>query len=270
MKLRKRLIVLGGRTFSDVKTWMAEGFIYAGGLAVLLAETVFSIWSMPLRKRQILEQMNKIGVASFPIIFLISLFTGIVLALQSAYQLQQMSAEMYIASLVALSITRELGPVLTALIVAGRSGAAIAAELGTMKVTEQIEALETLSANPVQYLVVPRFIALIIMVPLLTVYADFFGIVGGYFIGVSKLHITSSMYLKMTCDPLAVKDVMTGIIKSGFFAVVICIISCFEGMNSHGGAEGVGKSTTSSVVRSFILIIMADCFFTALFYFIGR
>jgi len=211
--------------------------------------------------------MNKIGVASFPIIFLISLFTGIVLALQSAYQMQKMSAEIYMASLVALSLVRELGPVLTALIIAGRCGAAITAEIGTMKVTEQIDALETLSANPVKYLVVPRFLALLLMVPLLTIYADFFGIVGGYLIGVGKLNIPHSMYLKMTFDPMVLKDLLTGLIKSVSFAVIICLTSCYEGMNSEGGAEGVGKATTASVVRSFILIIIADCFFTALFYF---
>jgi len=245
-------------------------FLYTGGLMILLARTVFWTLTSRLRKWQVLEQMQKIGIASFPIVFLVSLFTGMVLALQSAYQMQKVGAEMYLASLVALSITRELGPVLTALIVAGRCGAAITAELGTMKVTEQIEALETLSANPVRYLVVPRFLALLFMLPLLTILADFFGIAGGYLIGVGKLNITHSMYLKMTWDPLALKDVTTGIIKSISFAVIICVISCFEGLNSKGGAEGVGEATTSSVVRSFILIIVADCFFTALFYFIFR
>ncbi len=245
-------------------------FTYIGGLVILLVKTVFWVFIPPLRKWQILEQMSRIGVASFPIIFLISLFTGVVLALQSAYQMQKVAAEMYIASLVALSLTRELGPVLTALIVAGRCGAAITAELGTMTVTEQVEALETLSANPVHYLVVPRFIALLVMVPLLTIFADFFGMVGGYLIGVGKLNITHAMYMKMTFEPLALKDVTTGLIKSISFAVIICVISCFEGINSEGGAEGVGRATTSSVVRSFILIIVADCFFTALFYFILR
>ena len=245
-------------------------FAYIGGLGVLLGKTVFWFFVPPFRKWQALDQMNKIGVASFPIVLLISLFTGIVLALQSAYQMQKVSAEMYIASLVSLSLTRELGPVLTALIVAGRCGAAITAEVGTMKVTEQIDALETLSANPVKYLVVPRFFALLLMVPLLTVYADFFGILGGYLIGVGKLHITHFMYVKMTFDPLKVKDLMTGLIKSVSFAMIICVISCFEGMRAQGGAEGVGKATTASVVRSFILIIVADCFFTALFYFVFR
>ncbi len=245
-------------------------FVYMGGVAILLARTIFWTIAPPHRKWQILEQMNSIGVASAPIVLLISLFTGIVLALQSAYQMQKVSAEMYIASLVALSLTRELGPVLTALIVAGRCGAAITAELGTMRVTEQVDALETLSTNPIQYLVVPRFLALLVMVPLLTIYADIFGIIGGYLVGVGKLNITHAMYVKMTWDPLKIKDVMTGLVKSVSFAVIICVIACFEGMNAEGGAEGVGRATTSSVVRSFILIIIADCFFTAMFYFIFR
>jgi phospholipid/cholesterol/gamma-HCH transport system permease protein len=254
--------------FKNVAGKVCKYFIYMGGLAVLLAQIVFWTLAPRLRKYQVLEQMNNMGVRSFPIVFLISLFTGMVLALQSAYQLQQVASEMYIASLVALSVTRELGPVLTALIVAGRCGAAITAELGTMKVTEQVDALETLSANPVQYLMVPRFIALVVMVPILTIFADFFGMLGGYLIGVGKLNITSAIYIKMTFDPLAVKDIVTGLVKSVSFAVIICVISCFEGLNSQGGAEGVGRATTSSVVRSFILIIVADCFFTALFYFI--
>jgi len=258
------------RAIKEYRRAVSEFFIYIGGLVVLFAKTVFWTFAPRLRKRQVLEQMFRIGVASSPIIVLISLFTGMVLALQSAYQMQKVSAEMYIASLVALSLTRELGPVLTALIVAGRCGASITAEIGTMRVTEQIEALETLSANPVQYLVVPRFLAMLVMVPLLTIVADAFGIIGGYLIGVGKLNITHAMYVNMTWEPLAIKDVVTGFIKSVFFAVIICNIACFEGLNSQGGAEGVGRATTSSVVKSFILIIIVDCFLTALFYFIGK
>lgn len=245
------------------------GFVrYAGGSSILLGETLFWIPMPPLRKKQIVEQMSKIGVDSLPIVSLISLFTGMVLALQSAYQMQKMSAEMYIASLVALAMTREMGPVLTALIVAGRIGASITAELGTMKVTEQIDALQTLATNPVKYLVVPRFLALVIMIPVLTLYADVIGGLGGYLIGVYKLNISHAMYMKMSWKALKYKDVYTGLIKSLFFAVIICIIACFEGMKAEGGAEGVGKATTSSVVTSFILIIASDCFFTALFYFL--
>jgi len=214
-----------------------------------------------------MDQMNKIGVNSVPIVFLTSLFTGMVLALQSAYQMQKISATMYVASLVSLSMCRELGPVLTALVVAGRVGASITAELGTMKVTEQVDALETLATNPIKYLAVPRFVALFFMLPLLTIYADFIGILGGYLVGVGKLGVTSSLYWRMTYDPLVLKDFFTGLIKSFAFAIIICIVACYQGLNSEGGAEGVGRATTLSVVSSFILIISADCFFTALFYF---
>ncbi|MFC1576666.1 MlaE family ABC transporter permease, partial [Candidatus Omnitrophota bacterium] len=173
-------------------------------------------------------------------------------------------------SLVALSMIRELGPVLTALVVAGRCGAAITAEIGTMKVTEQIDAMETLATNPINYLVVPRFWALLISLTVLTVYADFIGILGGYIVGVHKLHITHHMYMRMTFSPLTQSDMRNGLYKSIVFAIVICVISCFEGMRAREGAEGVGKATTSSVVRSFVLIIACDCFLTALMYFIGR
>jgi phospholipid/cholesterol/gamma-HCH transport system permease protein len=244
------------------------GFIrYAGGISVLFVRTIFWTFRPPHKGRQVLEQMVKIGIDSLPIVFLTSLFTGMVLALQSAYQMQKMEAKLYIASLVALSITRELGPVLTALVVAGRIGASIAAELGTMKVTEQIDALETLATNPIKYLVVPRFIALFLMLPLLTIYADMVGIFGGYMIGVWRLNILSNLYWDMTWNPLKVKDIATGIIKAFAFGIIICIVACYEGMRVEGGAEGVGTATTKAVVIAFILIIAADCLFTALFYF---
>jgi len=260
--MAERLKRLGDRTLVFLR--------YTGGLWMLFIETV--IWSCmpPLRRRHIMDQMNRVGVSSLPIVFLTSFFTGMVLALQSAYQLQRISAEMYIASLVALSMCRELGPVLTALVVAGRVGAAITAELGTMKVTEQVDALETLATNPIKYLVAPRFLALVFMLPLLTIYADFIGMCGGYLVGVGKLGISSGLYVRMTFEPLAYKDVLTGLIKSVAFAVIICIVACFQGLNTEGGAEGVGRSTTLAVVVSFIMIIAADCFFTALFYFAFR
>jgi phospholipid/cholesterol/gamma-HCH transport system permease protein len=259
----KRFLEMIGKQFIDFVR-------YGGGLSILMGQTLFWIPMPPLRRRQILEQMAKIGVDSLPIVFLISMFTGMVLALQSAYQMQRFSAEMYIASLVVFSMTRELGPVLTALIVAGRVGASITAELGTMKVTEQLDAMETLATNPIKYLVVPRFLALIIMLPLLTVYSDLVGIFGGYLVGVYKLGISHSMYMKNTWQPLKYKDFFTGLIKSFFFGIIICIVACYEGMTAEGGAEGVGRSTTACVVVSFILIIASDCFFTALFYFVAR
>jgi phospholipid/cholesterol/gamma-HCH transport system permease protein len=241
---------------------------YIGGIAVLFSRTIYWSFRFPPRIKDVSLQMRNIGINSLPVVFLTSLFTGIVLALQSAYQMQKISAEIYIASLVALSMTRELGPVLTALVVAGRVGAAITAEVGTMKVTEQVDALETLATNPIRYLVVPRFLAIVVMLPLLTIYADFIGILGGYIVGVGKLGISSSLYLRMTYEPLVLKDIFTGLFKSFIFAIIICIVACFEGFNTTGGAQGVGKSTTLSVVTSFILIIAADCLFTAIFYFV--
>jgi len=233
----------------------------------MLARTVFWSFVPPFKQKHMFAQMRRIGIASFPIVFLTSMFTGVVLALQSAYQMQKISAQMYIASLVALSMCRELGPVLTALVVAGRVGASITAELGTMKVTEQIDALETLATNPIKYLVVPRFLAIVIVLPILTIYADFIGMMGGYIVGVFKLGIGSSMYINMTFDPLVMKDFVTGILKSVCFAMIICTVACYQGFITKGGAEGVGKSTTLAVVISFIMIIAADCLFTALFYF---
>jgi len=256
----KKYIVNMGTKFLD--------FIhYIGGTTMLFAQTVVLIFTPPLKKKHIMAQMSKIGVDSLPIVFLTALFTGVVLALQSAYQMQKLQAEMYIASLVALSITRELGPVLTALVVAGRVGASITAEIGTMRVTEQIDALETLATNPIKYLVVPRFLALLIMLPILTLYANLIGIVGGYIVGVGRLGVSSNMYLRMTWEPLVMKDFMSGMFKAICFAMIICTVACYEGMNTEGGAEGVGKSTTLAVVTSFIMIITADCFITALFYF---
>ncbi len=240
---------------------------YTGGVTILFLQTIFWIFMPPLKRRQILDQMVKVGIDSLPIVFLTSLFTGVVLALQSAYQLQEMGAKLWVARLVALSLTRELGPVLTALVIAGRIGASIAAELGSMKVTEQIDALETLATNPIKYLVTPRFIALFFMLPLLTIYADIIGIFGGYLIGVFKLDITHNLYWEVTWNALKMKDVLTGLFKSLIFAMIICIVACYEGMRVEGGAEGVGTATTKAVVIAFILIIAADCLFTALFYF---
>lgn len=250
---------------------------YAGGLSILFFRILFSIPGALLfwlprrpveRRRPFYEQMVKIGVDSLPIALLIALFIGIVLALQSAYQMSKLALELYIPPLVALSMIREIGPVLTALIVAGRVGAAITAEMGTMKVTEQIDALETLAVEPMEYLILPRFLALSVMLPILTVYADITGIFGGFLVGVGKLGIRPAMYLQMTWDPLMLKDLFSGLLKAVVFGMIIATVGCFEGMRTRGGAEGVGEATRLSVVNSFILIIAANCFFTALFYFV--
>jgi len=240
---------------------------FFGGLFRLSLQTTLLIPAKPLGGGRIFEQAKKVGVDSLPIVSLVSFFIGMILALQTAYIMQKMSSEIYIASIVAVSLTRELGPVITALIVAGRSGAGITAELGTMTVTEQVDALVTLGSNPIKYLVVPRYLSLMTMLPVLTLFANAIGIFGGYLICVYRLSISSSMYMNMTFQSLVYKDLFTGLIKTIFFGMIIALVACYEGLNVKGGAEGVGKATTKSVVESFILIIAADCFFTALFYF---
>jgi phospholipid/cholesterol/gamma-HCH transport system permease protein len=239
-----------------------------GGICLLGIKSILYIFIPPFKGAQMMSQMSTIGVNSLSIVSLCSLFTGIVLVFHSSYQLRQLGAEAFIAPLVALSMCRELGPVFTALVIAGRAGAAISAEVGTMKVTEQIDALETMATNPINYLVVPRLLALLVMLPILTIYANFIGIFGGYLVAVWKLGIPSTMYINATIDVLTLKDIFTGLFKSVFFALIICSVSCFQGLTTRGGAEGVGKSTTLAVVISFVLIIAANCLFTAFFYFV--
>src|SRR3989338_244280 len=241
---------------------------YTGGAFMLFVRALFWIAVPPFRARQIFEQMVRIGVDSLPIATLTAFFIGVVLAFQSAYQMARGNAGKYIPALVSLSMTREIGPVLTALVVAGRVGASIAAEIGSMKVTEQIDALESLATHPVKYLVSPRFVAIFTMLPLLTIYADAIGIFGGYVVSTWKLGLSHSMYLKMTFEPLVLKDIFTGLFKTLVFASIICVIACYEGMRVEGGAEGVGLATTKAVVTSFLLIIVSDAFFTVIFYFI--
>jgi phospholipid/cholesterol/gamma-HCH transport system permease protein len=241
---------------------------FLGGITNLAVQGFYWTFLPPYKRKRIFEQAQKAGLDSLPIISLISFFLGVILAFQISYLMRRLGSEMYIATIVALSIVRELGPVITALIIAGRVGAAITAEIGSMQVTEQIDALETLATNPVKYLVVPRLIALTLMLPILTLYADIIGILGGWVICVFKLGISSRLYLNITFDALLFKDLFTGLVKTIFFGMIIAFVSCYEGFNVEGGAEGVGRATTKSVVTSFILIIACDTFFTALFYFI--
>lgn len=243
-------------------------FYNAGGIALLFCHSCVLLSQKGFRGKATLEQMNKIGVMSLPLVFLTSLFTGMVLALQGAYQLRLFAAQQFTADLVALSTVRELGPVLTAMVVAGRVGASIAAELGTMKVTEQIDALKALATNPVQYLVIPRFVAGITMLFVLTIYADWIGMFGGYLISVFKLGMSSPQYIKRSFHAMLVKDVITGLIKAFFFGGIISIVGCYFGFRARGGAEGVGRSTTLAVVVSLIMVIAFDALFTAIFYFV--
>ncbi len=257
-----------------VRSWLEEFgglclgvFEGAGGIALLFKDTCALLVTRKIRWKAVLDQMNKIGVMSLPLVFLTTLFTGMVLALQSAYQLRLFAAEKFTSDLISVSLCRELGPVLTAMVVAGRVGASIAAELGTMKVTEQIDALKALATNPIQYLVIPRFIAALFMLLVLTIYADCIGMFGGYLISVFKLGMSSPMYIKRGIDALVVKDVVTGLIKAFFFGGFISIVGCYFGFTARGGAEGVGRATTLAVVVSLILVIASDALFSALFYF---
>ncbi len=214
----------------------------------------------------IVKQMEEIGVKSVPVVAVTATFTGMVLALQSYSGFQRFQATSFVGSVVALSITRELGPVFAGLMVSGRVGASIAAELGTMKVTEQIDALVTLATNPVKYLVVPRVVAATLVMPLLVVFADLLGIAGGYFVSVKLLGANPYIYLNKTFQYLQMKDILTGLVKASVFGCLIALISCYHGFIADGGAEGVGRATTRAVVTSSMVVLIADYFMTSLMF----
>ena len=214
-----------------------------------------------------ISESVKAGYDAVPIVAVISLFVGIILALQAAYQLKRVGALIYVANLVGVSMTRELGPILTAIIVAGRSGSAFAAEIGSMKVEEEVDALVTMGINPVRFLVVPKLVAMMIMVPALTVFSDFLGIVGGLFLSTTALEIPPYIYFQQTLNSLLIKDVLTGLIKAWAFGTAITVIGAHEGFKVAGSAMEVGRRTTASVVTSIFLVIMLDFFFTTLFYY---
>ncbi|MFH1359442.1 MAG: ABC transporter permease [Candidatus Omnitrophota bacterium] len=221
----------------------------------------------PIDRTRSFEQMVFMGIKSILIVFFVTFFTGVVLAMQSAYQLEKFGAVIYVASLVSVSLCRELGPVLTALVIAGRIGAAITAEIASMKVNEQIEALEAMAINPVRYLVVPKFVALFFMLPCLTILGNFSGILGGYLVGTLSLRLSGPLFIQTALKYLTLKDIYTGLSKSFVFAAVIALVGSYQGLKTSGGAVGVGRSTTLSVVVSFILIILVDCVLTGIYFF---
>jgi len=223
----------------------------------------------PLRRGETFNQMVLMGVDSLPIVGLISFIMGIILAMQTTYSVEKYGATELVGGMVAVVMTRELGPLMAAIILSGRVGAAIAAELGTMRVSEEIDALDVMALNPVRFLVVPRMIAIVVMLPLLSIMADFIGILGGLFISALYLGGDSAGYWKVSFDWIINSDVITGLVKSFFFALIIGGVGCYKGLNVSGGAEGVGKATTQAVVLSIFLIIMADCLATAIFHLMG-
>lgn len=216
--------------------------------------------------REIAPLMNRTGADAVPIVLLINFLIGFVMGFQSAVQLKQFGANIYVADLVGLSITRELGPLMTAIIVCGRSGAAFAAELGTMKVSEEVDALRTMGFGPWRYLVIPRMLALVLVMPILTLLADLVGICGGLLVGILSLDLTITAYLNETRNALHMWDIFQGLIKSGVFGFAIGLIACQQGLATSGGAEGVGRRTTSAVVTSLFALILIDAGFTMLFY----
>lgn len=243
------------------------GFLAATGrISIFSGKSIGHIVRPPFFLRMTLRQMMEIGYYSLPVVGLTAIFTGAVLALQSYVGFSRFNAESSIATVVVLSITRELGPVIAGLMVAGRIGAAIAAEIGTMRVTEQIDALTTLSTNPFKYLVVPRILAGIITLPCLVLIADIIGIFGGYLVGIHKLGFSPHTYLKSTFDYLETRDVVSGLVKAGVFGFIITLMGCYHGYNSRGGAQGVGAATTNAVVSASILILLSNYIVTELFF----
>ena len=210
----------------------------------------------------------EVGVRALPILSLITFFIGLILALQSAYELKKFGALNFVAGAVAISMSRELGPLITAIVVIGRSGSAFAAEIGTMKVTEEIDALETMAINPIQFLVTPKFIAMMIMLPCLTIWAISMGMVGGALFGVTQADFTLGGYLKASVDALFIRDIITGLVKSVMFGITITAVGCHEGLSTGAGAEQVGHSTTRAVVMSIFLVVVVDLVFTMLFFFL--
>ena len=262
---RELLEAIGEGTFEAVDA--------AAEIGGLLRDTVAGI-ATPFGRAGIkwdrtLHQMALIGAQAVPIVLFISFLIGVVLALNGAQQLRQFGAAIFIANLVAISMTREMGPLITAVIVSGRTGSAIAAEIGTMVVSEEVDAMRTMALSPVRFLVVPKVLALALMMPLLTVMSNVAGIFGGYLIGIVGLDLGSNAYLSQTVQSLFVSDVLTGLTKSVVFAVLIGLVGAYRGFSVRGGPEAVGLATTSAVVTSIILCIVANAGFTAFFYYMG-
>ena len=237
-----------------------------GDLTLFAGRAIVHGLSGPFYPRAILRQMVDIGYYSLPVVGLTAIFTGMVLALQSYTGFSRFEAESAVATIVVLSMTRELGPVLAGLMVAGRVGASMAAEIGTMRVTEQIDALTTLSTDPFKYLVWPRLIAGLLMLPLLVIVADIIGVFGGYIVGIYKLGFGPYEYLNNTFEFLETEDVVSGLVKAAVFGFLVALMGCYQGYHSEGGAQGVGAATTKAVVSASILILTANLVVTEMFF----
>jgi phospholipid/cholesterol/gamma-HCH transport system permease protein len=263
-----RVLERGTAIVDRVKGHSEEALLYLGGLADLAVQTIQQFVRGPIDRAVVIAQFDQIGVRSISIVGITSLFIGMVLALQTAYSLAEFGGALFIGKVVSLSLVRELAPVLMALMVGGRVGAGIAAELGTMKVTEQIDALRALATNPVRKLVVPRVLGTTIMMPLLTLLACFIGILGGLIIAVGSLHLSSNFYIRSVIETVKYNDLASGVGKTFFFGFTIGLIACYNGLRTTGGADGVGRSTTATVVTASISVLILDFFLTKLFLFL--
>ncbi|MBR1825239.1 MAG: ABC transporter permease [Alphaproteobacteria bacterium] len=240
--------------------------INLGYFTQFVAKSVYNCFMPPFYLRLFGAQFLNIGFYSLPVVGLTTLFAGMVIAIQTYSGISEYGAESVVASVVLISVTRELAPVLSALMVAGRIGAAMAAEIGTMRVTEQIDALVTLSANPFRYLIAPRIWAAIIVMPLLVLFGDIIGIFGGYLVGVYKLDFNPANYITNTMDFMQATDIVMGMVKAGVFGFIISVMGCYHGYRSKGGAQGVGEATTNAVVTASILILISNYLITELFF----
>jgi len=251
------------RVLEHIGGWFTGTLAGFGGVLLLLVSALGWMVRPPFRFRSVLKQMEFVGVQSLNVVVVTGASTGMVLALQTYYGFRMFSAESLVGATLALAITRELGPVLTALMVTGRAGSAMAAELGTMRVGEQIDALYAMAVNPVGYLVVPRIVAAVLVLPVLTVICDFTGIVGGYLVGVKMLNINSGLFVARIVDIVELSDIFNGLVKAACFGLILSLVGCYMGLYTTGGAKGVGLSTTRAVVAASLAILVSDYLLTA-------
>src|SRR5258708_1096329 len=260
---------------SQVGVSVTNGLAYFGSPSSLGGRAAYYTFVGPFQgtpphlHRPVSQSMD-VGVRALPILSLITFFIVLILALPAAYELRRFGAIEYGAPAVAVSMTRELGPLITAIVVIGRSGSAFAAEIGTMKVTEEIDALETMAISPVQFLVTPKFLAMIAMLPCLTIWANTLGILGGSLFGVGQAGFTLRRYIARSVDSVFLREIVRGLIKSVMFGITITAVGCLEGLSTGAGAEQVGRSTTRAVVMSIFLVVVVDLVFTALFFFLSE
>jgi phospholipid/cholesterol/gamma-HCH transport system permease protein len=245
---------------SNIGRWIIKSVTDLGGLAMMLLRLTGALPRIFTSGRLVLQQMLAMGVRSLPLVILTSAFTGAVSAWQAAYQFQNYVPMRYLGTAVGKAVVIELAPVLTALVVAGRVGASIAAEVGTMRVTEQIDALEVMGIDPARYLIMPRVVSGVIMMPILVMFANVIAILGALIVAVTMVHLSTETFLNGLRMFLTMSDVMAGLTKAAIFGFIISLIGCFYGFNAQGGAEGVGRATTGAVVTASVLILISDYF----------